>query len=60
MKRLAAIALTILLIASPALAQSPATVLSIGDGDTITVNQNGQKVKVCEVLHITSDEGVHK
>jgi micrococcal nuclease len=46
MKRIAAIALTILLITSPAQAQSPGTVLSIGDGDTITINQNGEKVKV--------------
>lgn len=38
--------LTILLMVPPALGLSPATVLSIGDGDTITVNKNGEKVKV--------------
>lgn len=46
LKRIAVIALTALLISSPALAQSQETVLSIGDGDTITANQNEEKVKV--------------
>jgi hypothetical protein len=54
MQKIALIIILLALTQSPIQAQNlpSGSVVSIGDGDTITINQNGQNIKIGSVLNL--------